>query len=113
SYIQFPKDEGDQNIAGRDDFHGQLTIKLLAFLSVQELFVLYMAFHTDLYMIAQKSADIVIDITKLARDEVYRRLARDQLTSATGLPITFDGITETQQYHPFDPALIDWRSIRD
>ena len=113
SYIQFPKDEGDQNIAGRDDFHGQLTIKLLAFLSVQELFVLYMAFHTYLYMLAQKSADIVIDITKLARDEDYRRLARDQLTSATGLPITFDGITETQQYHPFDPALIDWRSIRD
>ena len=113
SYIQFPKDEGDQNIAGRDDFHGQLAIKLLAFLSVQELFVLYMAFHTYLYMLAQKSADIVIDITKLARDEDYRRLARDQLTSATGLPITFDGITETQQYHPFDPALIDWRSIRD
>ena len=113
SYIQFPKDEGDPNIAGRDDFRGQLAIKLLAFLSVQELFVLYMAFHTYLYMIAQKSADIVIDITKLARDEDYRRLARDQLTSATGLPITFDGITETQQYHPFDPALIDWRSIRD
>jgi hypothetical protein len=29
------------------------------------------------------------------------------------LPITFDGITETQQFHPFDPALIDWRSIRE
>jgi hypothetical protein len=72
-----------------------------------------MAFHIYLYIIAARSADIVIDITKLNRDEGYRRQTREDLACATGLPITFDGLTETQQYHPFDPALIDWGLISE
>jgi hypothetical protein len=90
----------------------QLITALLELMSEQELFVLYMAFHTYLYMSARESADIVIDSTKIARDESYRQLARDQLTSATGLPITFCDVTEIQQYHPFDPTLIDWKEVR-
>jgi hypothetical protein len=66
-----------------------------------------------LYMSAYKSAEVVINTTKLARDEKYRAWACDQLTSATGLPITLDDAAEVQQYRPFDSTLIDWQKIRE
>ena len=72
-----------------------------------------MAFHTYFYMSAQNNADIVIDTTKVAKDENYRDRVCRQLTYATGLPITFDDVCEIQRYHPFDPALIDWKEIRE
>ncbi len=82
-------------------------------ISDQDLFSLYMGFHIYLYMQAWINADIVIDVTKVARDTNYRLQAHNQLTSVTGLPITFNDATEIQQYHPFDPALIDWKEIRE
>src|SRR5262249_43382711 len=91
----------------------QLTDKLLETISPQDLFCLYMAFHTYIYMLAHQTADIVIDITKLATDTNYHHQVRSQLISATGLPITFEDMTEIQQYYPFDPALINWNEIRE
>ena len=85
----------------------------MAAMPIGDLFVLYMAFHIYLYIIAQISADIVLDVTKLFRVEAYCKQARDHLACVTGLPINFNGMTEVQQFHPFDPASIDWKSIRE
>jgi cell division protein FtsL len=108
-YLPFWWDERGKIHATGD---AQLITTLLELMSEQELFVLYMAFYTYLYMSVRESADIVLDITKIARDEGYRQLARDQLTSATGLPITFHDVTDIQQYCSFDPTLIDWKEVR-
>ena len=96
-----------------DDYLDRLITKLLELISDQDLFNLHMEFHIYLYMQARASADIVIDVTKVARDENYRQQAENQLTSVTGLPITFNDAIEIQQFHAFDPALIDWREIRE
>jgi hypothetical protein len=100
------------NLAG-DNCYRLLATKLSKLMTGQDLFCLYMAFHIYLYICARQNADIVIDVTKMARDANYHQRVRDQLTSATGLPITFDDTTEVQQYYPFDPALIDWKEIRE
>jgi hypothetical protein len=91
----------------------ELTTKLVELIPEQDLFCLYMAFHIYLYMLARQNADIVIDVTKVAKDGNYCQEARNQLMSATGLQIPFDDAIEVQQYYPFDPALIDWKEIRE
>ncbi len=103
----------NQNDTANDYSIEQIADKLLESLTEQHLFVLYMAFHTYFYMSAQNNADIVIDTTKVAKDENYRDRVCRQLTCATGLPITFDDVSEIQRYHPFDPVLIDWKEIKE
>lgn len=105
--------EGDGICTTRDYNLDKLIAKLLELISDHDLFSLYMGYHIYLYMQARTNADIVIDVTKVARDVNYRLQAHDQLQCVTGLPITLNDATESQQYHPFDPALIDWREIRE
>jgi hypothetical protein len=105
--------EGVAICTSTDNHIDQLVLKLLQLISDQDLFNLYISFYIYLYMQARISADIVIDVTKLARDPNYCARAHYQIASVTGLPITFNDVTEIQQYHSFDPALIDWRGIRE
>jgi tetratricopeptide (TPR) repeat protein len=98
----------------KNSYDGErLATELLESISENHLFILYMAFHTYLYMCAKAKADVVIDTAKVANDENYRNRACHQLTCATGLPIRLDDVSETQRYHPFDPAGIDWNEIRE
>jgi tetratricopeptide (TPR) repeat protein len=90
-----------------------LCAELVKSFSGQDLFAIYMAFHTYMYMSALKSADVVIDVTRVARDEDYRNRTSHHLVCATGLPIALDDVAEIQRYHSFDPALIDWKEIRE
>jgi hypothetical protein len=89
-----------------------LAAGLVEALPETDLFSLYMAFHSYLYICAQASADVVIDITKLARIPDYRERTRLQLTSLTGLCLTFADVAERQRYQPFEPLEIDWPEIR-
>jgi hypothetical protein len=72
-----------------------------------------MALHTYVYSVAQLNADLVIDVTKVARDRDYRERASHQLNSATGLPVTLADVRDVQQYHPLDGTTIDWQEIKD
>jgi len=113
-YLPYLKTSDDNNICGTtDDSLGEFTTKLLEVMNEQDLFCLYMAFHTYLYMLARQNAEIVIDITKIARDASYNQRTRAELKSVTGLSITFDDLSEIQQCYSFDPALINWKEIRD
>lgn len=105
--------EGVAICTSTDNHIDQLIPKLLRLISDQDLFSLYISFHIYLYIQARINADIVIDVTKLARDSNYRVQAQNQIKSVTGVPITFNDVIEIQQYYPFDPALIDWRGIRE
>jgi hypothetical protein len=88
-------------------------LHLLEVIPEHDLFSLYMAFHIYLYMLAYNCADIVVDVTKLAKDKNYRHQVCSQLVSATDLPITLDEAHELQQHYPFDPSLINWEEIRE
>jgi hypothetical protein len=96
-----------------DNHIDNLIKKLLELISNQDLFILYMGFHIYFYMQARINTDIVVDVTKLVRDKNYCIQVRNQIKSVTGLSMTFDDVTGVQQYHPFDPTLIDWREIRE
>jgi tetratricopeptide (TPR) repeat protein len=82
-------------------------------LSEHQLFSIHMAFHTYLYMCARLSADLVVDASKLARNRDYQLLVHHQIASVTGLHLNLDDATDTQQYHSFDPSLINWEEIRE
>lgn len=113
-YLPYLKTSDDNNICVTiDDSLEKFTTKLLEVINEHDLFCLYMAFHTYLYMLARQIADIVIDITKVARDASYNQRTRAELKSVTGLSITFDDLSEIQQCYSFDPALINWKEIRD
>lgn len=91
----------------------RLVSVLAARLSEQDLFSLYFALHIYVYVVAQLQADIIVDLTKAARDHNYRATVREQLISATGIPISLNDIADRQQYHPFDAHAVDWPAIED
>jgi hypothetical protein len=112
-YLRFLGTEEGVTCTRNDNHIGNSITKLLTLISDEDLFILYMGFHIYLYIQARLNADFVVDITKLARDKDYCDRTHNWITSATGLPIIFNDAAESQQYHPLDPALIDWREIRE
>jgi len=89
-----------------------LSAALLESLKEENLFVIYMAFHTYFYMCAKQNADFIIDVTRVARDTGYHNQVCSQLECITGLPIQLNDVSEIQRFHSFDPALINWKEIR-
>lgn len=86
---------------------------LAATLGEAELFGLFMAMHVYLYGFAQTTADLSIDVTRLARDGKYRAASRRQVSELTALPIDFGDIEDVLQAHSATPTGIDWGKVRE
>jgi hypothetical protein len=77
----------------------------------QRAFVIFFGVHLYLYLSAMPAADIILDISRLARDPDYRSELADEIEKASGIPIDLDSVRERIEY--FDVQLGDIRSLRD
>jgi hypothetical protein len=79
------------------------------------VFSVFMAFHIYLYLHAGLSADLTIDVTKMARDDAYRCDVERQLAERTLLPVSFSDIRDERRLQPteMDAGAIDWDRIRE
>lgn len=68
-------------------------------LNSDDLFILFVAFHVYLSMIAVKYADTVIDVTSLARRGVrYRQNLEKEIYKKTGLAVNLSDVMEMIEY---------------
>jgi cytochrome c-type biogenesis protein CcmH/NrfG len=93
--------------------HSQVATTLANGLSRKDLFTVHTAFHGYLFLIGQSNADLVVNVTRLARSRSYREHVQRQLTRATRLQIDLTDAVDIQQYDSFDPTAIDWHEIRE
>jgi glycosyltransferase involved in cell wall biosynthesis len=89
-------------------------IKLLLALPVADMFSMFMAAHIYLYLHAMLTADMTVDVTRMARDPGYRISVEAELTAHTGLAVSFADVREERQARPQDFVLesIDWDEMR-
>jgi GR25 family glycosyltransferase involved in LPS biosynthesis len=88
---------------------------LLLSLPEGHAFAMFMALHIYLYLHAQFSADLAVDVTKLARDGGYRSRIESELARQTGLEISLSDVADEQRPSgvAIGVAAIDWDEIRD
>lgn len=86
---------------------------LLAALPEPDLFRLFMALHLYLYAYAELSADVSVDVTRLARDGQYRARTSESLRLRTGLPLDLRDVKEPPLAHWPSAAGIQWPAIRE
>jgi hypothetical protein len=79
------------------------------------VFGVFMALHIYLYLHAGISADLTMDVTRMARDERYRGDIERDLKDRTGLPVVFSDVRDERRSGPayVDVAAIDWDEIRE
>jgi hypothetical protein len=87
---------------------------LLRSSSDDDLFAVFMAFHIYLYLHAGLSADLRMDVTRMARDEAYRHDIERALELGTGLSVSFADARDERRSGALDmqPDAIDWDEIR-
>jgi hypothetical protein len=90
--------------------------KMLLLFSLPEssTFALFMIVHIYLYLHAELTADLSIDVTELARADDYRRQIEKQLAHEIGLGISLSDIIKPQRVGnvAIGSATIDWLRIR-
>lgn len=87
---------------------------LLESLPEHDIFAIFMAMHIYLYLHAQISADLTVDVTKLARDVDYRSDIERRLGRQTGLPISLSDVADALRPSELDVvAAIEWDKIRE
>jgi hypothetical protein len=76
---------------------------------------MFMALHIYLYFHAGLSADLAIDVTRMAHDDSYRRDIERRLADSTDLPISFSDVREEERATPagVDVGAINWNEIRE
>ena len=89
-------------------------IKLLLSLPLADMFSMFMAAHIYLYLHATLTADMAVDVTRLARDSAYRASVEADVAARTNLTVSFADVREERQARPQDFVLksIDWDEIR-
>ena len=88
---------------------------LLLSLPESHAFAMFMALHIYLYLHAQFSADLTVDVTKLAREGGYRSRIESELARQTGLEISLSDVADEQRPTgvAISAATIDWDEIRE
>jgi hypothetical protein len=78
-------------------------------------FALFMTLHIYLYLHAQLSADLTVNVTRLVRDGGYRSCVESELARRTGLEISLSDAADEQQKTgvAIGAAAIDWDEIRE
>lgn len=85
-----------------------------ALLSLPEhlAFGMFMGLHIYLYLHAHLVADMVVDVTQMARDTGYRSCMETELQDRTGLAVSFHDVKEEKHEIMFDAGKINWAEIR-
>jgi hypothetical protein len=88
---------------------------LLESLPIHDIFSMFMAMHIYLYLHAWISADLTIDVTKVARDAGYRSDVEQELRRQTHSPILLSDVADASRLGEVDVdvAKIDWDAIRE
>ena len=76
-----------------------------------EAFGLFMGLHLYLYLHAWQTVDLVLDTTKLAREQSYRAHIEHELWQRTGLTLSFADAQEGQAASAITANGIDWSEI--
>jgi GR25 family glycosyltransferase involved in LPS biosynthesis len=100
-YVNVPRDEEK--------------VRQLELMPEHRAFVIFMGLHIYLYLHAQLSADLTVDVTRMARDNGYRSDIEQAARRYTGLAVSFSDIADTERLNgiDFDVAEIDWDEIRE
>jgi hypothetical protein len=103
----------DRPEAGSVEYKGP--DRLLRLLPEHDGFAMFMALHVYLYLHAELSADLVMDVTRMAHDDSYRRDIERRLTDSTDLPISFSDVSQEERATPadVDVSAINWDEIRE
>jgi len=74
-----------------------------------------MGIHIYLYLHATLTAEITVDVTKMARDKQYRELVEADVTRCSGLFVSFADVREEPHPRSLDLDLdsVDWDEIRE
>ena len=93
---------------------GTAPMTSLLSLPVTDMFSMFMAAHIYLYLHATLTADMTVDVTRLARDPDYRTFVEADVAARTSLAVSFADVREERQARPQDFVLdsVDWDEIR-
>ena len=80
-----------------------------------DLFSLFAALHVYLYLHAERVADIVVDVTRMAREPEYWAATAQELRAYCRLPVSFGDVRDEGQPDDaqFDLAAVDWAAIHE
>lgn len=87
----------------------------LELLPEHHAFALFMGLHVYLYLHAQLTADLAVDVTRLSRDDGYRSGIEQSIREHAGLAISLSGGSDVggPAGIDVDVAAIDWEEIRE
>lgn len=90
-------------------------VRQLEVLPEHHVFALFMGLHVYLYLHAQLSADLTVDVTRLSRDDGYRSGIEQSIREHAGLAISLSGGSDVggPAGIDVDVASIDWEEIRE
>ena len=96
-----------ENLVGTDGGHA-----ILSSLPEHDVFAMFMALHIYLYLHAQVSADLTIDVARMAQDHSHRAAIEGDIRQRTKLPISFSDVRdEPRNSIDMDVEAIDWEEI--
>ncbi|TRX03046.1 hypothetical protein EKO24_001825 [Candidatus Methylobacter oryzae] len=109
-----PRSERFRNEGNLDHWIGtQDSYDALLSLPEHEAFGLFMGLHLYLYLHAWQTVDLVLDMTRLAREQSYRAHAEHELWQRTGLALNFADAREGQAAADVNANGIDWAEIAE
>jgi len=87
----------------------------LAALGSDDAFALFMGLHLYLYLHAQTAADLIVDVSRLARDDDYRSASEAAIARAARLSVSLADASDAccSSAASLATAGIDWDRIRD
>lgn len=81
-------------------------------LTEEQAFELFVALHAYLQAHAECAADIVVDVSRLARDETYRARISGEIADRTGFSVSLDDIrAEASDRSGFRREVVDWDRV--
>lgn len=105
---------GDTAVAGAVS-GDEAKARLLENLPKHRMFSLFMGLHVYLYLHAELSTDLTVDVTRMAREESYRVEIERAVERQTGLAVAFADVEDVAPPAgvEIDAAAIDWTEIRE
>lgn len=90
-------------------------MQLMKVLPEHDLFALFVALHVYLCLHAERFADIVVDVTRMAREPEYWAATAQELRARCQLPVSFGDVRDEGQPDDaqFDVAAVDWATIHE
>lgn len=110
-YFNTKLSENNGKAAGSSDSWERRAEEVLTSLSDGDIFSIFAAIHIYLYLNAGPIADLLIESTRLASDDEYRKLMTTRLREMTGLQLSLADAKESFRFTNADPALVNRNDI--